>query len=67
LNQTKRVIEQWRIDRNENKTISSRKKAYKESMRIQKKYFGKISKRWMLAYIKEIILGKSLKISDLCS
>lgn len=50
---------------NENKTISSRKKVYRESMRIQKKYFGKISKRWILAYIKEIILKKSLKISDL--
>jgi len=50
---------------NENKTISSRKKVYMESMKIQKKYFGTISKRWILAYIKEIMFKKSLKISDL--
>jgi glycosyltransferase involved in cell wall biosynthesis len=46
---------------NENKTISMRKKVYKEAMRIQKKYFGKYSKMWILGYINEIILGKQPK------
>lgn len=41
----------------ESKTIALRKKVYKECMKIQKKYFGRVSFMWIYGYIKEIILG----------
>ena len=47
-----------------NKTINMRKKVYKESMKTQKIYFGKISKRWLLGYVKEIIFGMHFKVKD---
>jgi glycosyltransferase involved in cell wall biosynthesis len=46
----------------ENKTISMRKKVYKEVMETQKKYFGKLSKMWIRGYIKEIIIGMRFKM-----
>ena len=49
---------------NKNKTINMRKKVYKESMKTQKIYFGKISKRWLLGYVKEIIFGMHFKVKD---
>ena len=48
-----------------NKTVGSRKKVYMESMKTQNKYFGKISKRWLLGYVKEIILGRGLRATDI--
>lgn len=47
---------------NTNKTIGLRKKVYMESMKTQKKYFGKISKRWLFGYVKEIIYGRSFRV-----
>lgn len=49
---------------NENKTFRMRRKVYQEVMATQKKHFGKISKLWILGYIREILLGRRLKPSD---
>ncbi|MCR4289244.1 MAG: glycosyltransferase [Candidatus Scalindua sp.] len=46
----------------ENKTSKNRENVYKEAMKTQKKYFGKVSKIWILFFIKEIIFGISFKI-----
>ena len=46
----------------ENKTISMRREVYKEIMKTQKKYFGKLSKMSIRGYIKEIIIGMRFKM-----
>lgn len=45
----------------ENKTFAMRETVYKECMQIQKKYFGRTSKRWIWGYLTEIVIGKKLK------
>lgn len=45
----------------ENKTYTMRETVYKEGMNIQKKYFGRASKRWIWGYIKELVIGNKLK------
>jgi len=46
----------------ENKTSMMRRKVYQEAMKIQKKYFGRISKMWIKGYIKENILRMKFKL-----
>lgn len=45
----------------ENKTYAMRETVYKEGMKIQKKYFGRVSRRWIWGYVKEMVIGKKLK------
>lgn len=45
----------------ENKTFAMRRTVYKEGMMIQKKYFGRVSRRWIWGYVKEMVIGKKLK------
>lgn len=45
----------------ENKTFTMRATVYEEGMKIQKKYFGRVSKRWIWGYVKEIVIGKKLR------
>jgi glycosyltransferase involved in cell wall biosynthesis len=47
---------------NENKTVAMRKIVYRESMRIQRKYFGRASVKWALGYFKQFILGIRFKV-----
>jgi len=43
-----------------NKTFRMRRRVYREVMATQKRHFGKISKLWILGYIREILLGRRL-------